>query len=1009
MKLHVFILYLGLLLLCIPECSGQTPFDYWNITRLTQDDGLSQGSNYFRFEDSKGFMWITCNDAVNRYDGKMVKVYNLNKYFKDCPNLQQGYGFAEDNESNIYIGSTSGLYIYHRTRDKFTLQKIFNDAADEVAMPFAFKNNKIWCFNRQYQIAAYDVTTKKITFVIQLNVTPIESVHIYQLSGNAFYFRFPFIDKHDNIWMMNENTIACYNIESRTSSYPLKKYSDKNKMVIHSSSYDSITNNLLIGTENGIVEYNITDRKIKVIKELRNKKLGIIESISSGKNMIAFGGNGPLVFANKTFTRFIWADDSKRNKYKRCFQFAFDKSDRLWMCDDGQGEIVLDFHPPLLNKEPNENSSVNYLASSGVSTLAELPDGDIIIQGEIIQSKENKSLTGFPSILPKNSLLRITSDNYRNGVWFFAELYNVGKRILFYTKNNELNTVFYDPPIDSLGQLQDLQVLTGGRVMCSFATGLYWLNIETKSLEKLKEILQLNPFKINILSNNRIAVSYLNNDMLLVRLLPGNSVQLMQKLLPGVQSFYMQEDTVRKQFWVGTNKGIYLLDNNLNPIKLFDANNGLAGTYIYGLLLDDEGNAWCSHQRGLSSINSRSFQIINYDKSDGIQDWDFNNRAFYKTRDGTLYFGGVKGFNYFKPPLQPFSFYKPEVYIDEILVNNKTYLPDTNADLIQKLNLSFTENDISFKAIVKDLDNAGSMQLVYRIKETDATWKYLPNNRIISFNSLAPGTYTLELGVYDKYNNKETHQKTIVISIASPFYRKTWFWALLAILLTSLLLGLYSRRRFGKQQIAFQQQLALEQQRNKITADLHDDIGASLSSLQVNSAVANQLISKNPGQAQQVLAKIESQSRDLADKIGDIIWSMKPGKDGFMSMSSRIKNFAIDIIGATDIHYQIQVDEKADTEIKDITVRKNIVLITKEAINNAVKYSKASLLLIALVKKQARFLLNITDDGIGFTTDEITGNGIANMRKRAEEIKGLFTIDTAPGQGTAISVSIPIP
>ena len=108
-------------------------------------------------------MWLTGNDALNRYDGKMVKVYNLDKYFLHCPNLQQGYGFAEDDESNIYIGSTRGLYIYLRSQDKFALQKIFNDA---VAMPFAFKDGKIWCFNLKYQLATYDVKTKEVHYII---------------------------------------------------------------------------------------------------------------------------------------------------------------------------------------------------------------------------------------------------------------------------------------------------------------------------------------------------------------------------------------------------------------------------------------------------------------------------------------------------------------------------------------------------------------------------------------------------------------------------------------------------------------------------------------------------------------------------------------------------------------------------------------------------------------------------------------------------------------------------
>jgi signal transduction histidine kinase len=546
-------------------------------------------------------------------------------------------------------------------------------------------------------------------------------------------------------------------------------------------------------------------------------------------------------------------------------------------------------------------------------------------------------------------------------------------------------------------------------VICSFEKGLFWLNVSSGSLDKINELPQLNPFKINILSNNRIAVSYLTQDMLLAKVLPDNRLQVLQKILPGVLSFYMQEDRKREQYWVGTNKGVYLFDKNLDKIKKFDANNGLAGTYIYGLLLDDEGNAYCSHQRGLSRIDARTFQVINFDKADGIQDWDFNNRAFYKATDGTLFFGGVSGFNYFKPPLQPYAFYKPEVYVDEILVNNKPYSPDSNANNILKMQLGYTENNISIKAIVKDLANANVRQLIYRIAETDGGWKYLPNNSTILFNSLSPGSYTLQLGTYDKYANREIVQKTMLISIAAPFYSKLWFLFVVALAVTGALFWLINRRKLARQKTLFLQQMELEKQRSKITADLHDDIGASLSSLQINSAVASQLLHKDDKeQARHVLDKIETQTHVLADKIGDIIWSMKPGKEEFMTMSSRIKNFANEILGATHIMYEIKIDAIIDTVVKDISIRKNVVLITKEAINNAVKYSNASRLTINLLVIKDALQLEIADNGTGFTVTEIKGNGINNMRKRVAELNGVFNIISNPQAGTIISAQIPL-
>jgi signal transduction histidine kinase len=557
-----------------------------------------------------------------------------------------------------------------------------------------------------------------------------------------------------------------------------------------------------------------------------------------------------------------------------------------------------------------------------------------------------------------------------------------------------------------LGVIQDLQILANGKILCAFANGLYWLNTETKSLEKIISSNQDNLFKINVLHNDEIAVSFLNNDMILYQLQPNNTFKVIKKVLPKIQSFYIQKDKKRNQYWVGTNQGVYLLDKNFNTIKIFNANNGLAGTYIYGLLLDNDGNAFCSHQRGLSSIYAYTHQVINYDKSDGIQDWDFNNRAFYKATDGTLFFGGVSGFNYFKPPLQPYSYYKPEVYIDDILINNNQYASLMNVNSIKNLKLNYKENNIIIKAIVKDLANANSFELIYRIKEIDTQWKLLPNGTSINFNNLAPKNYTIQLGYFDKYANKEVYQKSLLLSISAPFYNEIWFLILIISAIIGLVFWFFNRRKFAKLQQEFKQQLALEKQRNKITADLHDDIGATLSSLQINSAVANQLLDKNPKEAHIVLDKIENQSQNLADKISDIIWSMKPGKEEFMAMSLRIKNFANDILGSTNINYKIQIDPKADALIKDITTRKNIVLIIKEAINNVAKYSKASQLDIKIELINNDIKIQIMDNGIGFDINHTKGNGIGNMQKRVEELNGKIAIISSINNGTSINIEI---
>ncbi len=986
----------------INQVEAQSWFENFTVSRVTPDDGLSQGSNYFRFEDSLGFMWITANDALNRYDGKTIKVYNRDNYFDKCPNLQQGYGFAEDDKTNIYIGSTKGLYIYNRQKNKFTLQKIFEKAPDAIAMPIGFRNGKIYCFNRSFQLASYDVTTKKCEFVAQMTVQSLPSVHVYQLYGNLFYFHYPFVDKNNKIWIFGNHQIESFDIKTRkTKIYPHDK-----KNPIHSCFYDFENNRILIGTKNGISIFDLVSNRTTFINEINGLKLKEVTSICASENIVVFNNFLDVIFASSDFKKSKVMSNASFSKTRSHYLYGFDKSKRLWFSDDSKGQVVVDFKSKLLKKFP-EDTELLFSNFSGVGTFSESSDGAILVNAQVLFDSKNRIITKPPFTLSLDMGVRTFRDDFRNGTWIVEESDEKGRKyrnIYFFDRTKKSKAICKLDNSANFGSFQDMSILANGAILCSFNKGLFWLNPESGFLEKAVGIDLKNPFMIKELSKNRIAISYINNDMLIAEILPNKNLRVINKLLPNIQSFYIQEDKKRNRFWIGTNQGVYLLDSNFKLSKKFDINSGLAGTYIYGLLLDDFGNVYCSHQRGMSSIYAYTFQVVNYDKNDGIQDWDFNNRAFYKATNGTLYFGGANGFNYFKPPLVPESYYKPEVYIDEILINGSVYNTTTNPNGIRKLKLNHKQNNISISALVKDLKNANSLQLIYKIKEKDKKWNRLTNGAAINFSNLSPNTYTLQLGYFDKYANKEVFQKTLLLTISAPFYQESWFLVLVASMLTGFVFWIFNNRKLAKQQQLFQQQLELEKQRNKITADLHDEIGSTLSSLQINSTIANKLLDNDAASAQQVLTKVENQAKSLADKIGDIIWSMKPGKDEFMTLSTRIKNFCNEVLGSTDINYKIEIDAKIDSLLSNFDTRKNILLITKEAINNALKYSKATQILVTIQVKDKLITLIISDNGVGFDTTKIVGNGIGNIKKRAHEMNATLVIDSNKLSGTKIQL-----
>jgi signal transduction histidine kinase len=205
------------------------------------------------------------------------------------------------------------------------------------------------------------------------------------------------------------------------------------------------------------------------------------------------------------------------------------------------------------------------------------------------------------------------------------------------------------------------------------------------------------------------------------------------------------------------------------------------------------------------------------------------------------------------------------------------------------------------------------------------------------------------------------------------------------------------------------QQLAVSKMRQKISMDLHDDIGASLSSLQIYGTIAEQTIETDAKKAVEMVKKMSSQSKEIMENMNDIVWSMKNSTSNNTSFEIKIKNYAVGLLSDATINFTYNILHSADAMITNITARKNILLIAKEAINNIAKYSKANNASLSLTIQNTMLILQIKDDGIGFEKDNTTGgNGLENMQQRTTELKGILELTTSKQNGTLIIVKIPI-
>lgn len=199
------------------------------------------------------------------------------------------------------------------------------------------------------------------------------------------------------------------------------------------------------------------------------------------------------------------------------------------------------------------------------------------------------------------------------------------------------------------------------------------------------------------------------------------------------------------------------------------------------------------------------------------------------------------------------------------------------------------------------------------------------------------------------------------------------------------------------------QLLAIEKVRNNLARDLHDDLGSALSSIHILSQVA--LAEK--GNSQGYLQRIGDQAARMMEDMSDMVWSINPRNDSMDQVLIRMREFAAEIFEVTAIEYQFSEIGLESVKL-NADQRKNIFLIYKESINNTAKYSGATKVEIQLENVGSSLRMRITDNGHGFDPATVkSGNGLRNLRDRAQELKATLEVTSAVGKGTRIEMSLP--
>ena len=192
-------------------------------------------------------------------------------------------------------------------------------------------------------------------------------------------------------------------------------------------------------------------------------------------------------------------------------------------------------------------------------------------------------------------------------------------------------------------------------------------------------------------------------------------------------------------------------------------------------------------------------------------------------------------------------------------------------------------------------------------------------------------------------------------------------------------------------------------ERERIISDLHDDMGATLSSMSIYSDLAGNVMDAQPQETKKLIDKISGTSKNLMERMGDIIWSMKPADEDKYTLEARLKNYCNELLSPKSIVCGFDIDAALAASITNPEARKNILLIAKEAINNIAKYSEASNATVSLKQKEEKLLLTISDNGKGFIENKTQqGNGLQNIRQRCKQFNGNCEIVSQTGKGVLI-------
>ena len=476
------------------------------------------------------------------------------------------------------------------------------------------------------------------------------------------------------------------------------------------------------------------------------------------------------------------------------------------------------------------------------------------------------------------------------------------------------------------------------------------------------------------------------------------------------------------KMWYWSSPGVFRIDDlsaaRLQPILVAPSKQMRSGS-VAALVEDTHGSLYMAGGAGIArldnaatAVGSANAHIVAlYTVSDGMAGNEVSGA--YADRSGRLWFSTTQGLSYYEPERRERNL-APRIRIGGLRVAGvEQPVSPGGEDRLAGLELTPGRSQLEIAFFGIDFAPGSTLSFEYRLAgASDNDWSVPSASRSVMFSNLAPGSYEFEVRAVSAAGDRSPQPARVAFRVLPPVWRRWWFITLAALVVLSSVAGFEHYRAANRREIgrAREERLAaLEQVRRRIAADLHDEIGSTLTQISILSEVALQQGSGAMPGPSHALSTIAASSRELVDAMSDIVWAINPAKDHLADLTQRMRRMAADAFTATNIAFRLELPP-ADREIAlGAHLRREVFLIFKEAVNNIVKHSACSEVVITLDIDGAVLRLELHDNGRGF--DPLApseGHGLASLRNRAAAIGGSLAVVSARGAGTAITLHLPM-